>query len=72
MDSNKLTDYRTELLRSQQVLSRRLGVLVNVGHHVYKFCREKIWITSWAVRAYGIYARVSDVSEIERVSEMNE
>ena len=40
MDSNKLTDYRTELLRSQQVLSGCFGVLVNVGHHVYKFCRE--------------------------------
>ena len=28
--------------------------------------------TSWKVLAYGIYARVVDVSEIERVSEANE
>ena len=28
--------------------------------------------TSWKVLAYGIYARVVDVSEIERVSEVNE
>ena len=28
--------------------------------------------TSWKVRAYGIYARVVDVSEIERVSAANE
>ena len=28
--------------------------------------------TSWKVRAYGIYGRVVDVSEIERVSAANE
>ena len=28
--------------------------------------------TSWKVWAYGIYARVVDVSEIERVSAVNE
>ena len=28
--------------------------------------------TSWKVLAYGIYARVADVSEIERVSAANE
>ena len=28
--------------------------------------------TSWKVLAYGIYARVVDVSEIERVSAVNE
>ena len=28
--------------------------------------------TSWKVLAYGIYARVFDVSEIERVSAANE
>ena len=28
--------------------------------------------TSWKVRAYGIYAQVVDVSEIERVSAANE
>ena len=38
------------------------------------FTREKndIENTSWKVLAYGIYARVVDVSEIERVSAANE
>ena len=31
-----------------------------------------IYITSWSVRAYGIYARVGDVSKIEQVSAANE
>ena len=33
---------------------------------------EHIENTSWKVLAYGIYARVVDVSEIERVSAANE
>ena len=33
---------------------------------------ELIENTSWKVLAYGIYARVVDVSEIERVSAANE
>ena len=33
---------------------------------------EDIENTSWKVLAYGIYARVVDVSEIERVSAVNE
>ena len=33
---------------------------------------EDIENTSWKVLAYGIYARVVDVSEIERVSAANE
>ena len=33
---------------------------------------HKIENTSWKVLAYGIYARVIDVSEIERVSAANE
>ena len=33
---------------------------------------EEIENTSWKVLAYGIYARVVDVSEIERVSTANE
>ena len=32
----------------------------------------KIENTSWKVLAYGIYARVVDASEIERVSAANE
>ena len=34
--------------------------------------RAEIENTSWKVLAYGIYARVVDVSEIERVSAANE
>ena len=36
------------------------------------FRAQKIENTSWKVLAYGIYARVVDVSEIERVSAANE
>ena len=36
--------------------------------HVMAFIEN----TSWKVLAYGIYARVVDVSEIERVSAANE
>ena len=32
----------------------------------------EIEITSWKVRAYGIFTRVGEVSEIERVSAANE
>ena len=32
----------------------------------------KIEITSWKARAYGIFTRVGEVSEIERVSAANE
>ena len=34
--------------------------------------REDIEITSWKTRAYGIFTRVGEVSEIERVSTANE
>ena len=33
---------------------------------------EHIEITSWKARAYGIFTRVGEVSEIERVSAANE
>ena len=33
---------------------------------------EKIEITSWAGGAYGIFAQVGDVSEIERASEISD
>ena len=36
------------------------------------FYGAEIENTSWKVLAYGIYARVVDVSEIERVSAANE
>ena len=34
--------------------------------------QEEIEITSWKARAYGIFTRVGEVSEIERVSAANE
>ena len=33
---------------------------------------KEIEITSWKARAYGIFTRVGEVSEIERVSAANE
>ena len=33
---------------------------------------EEIEITSWKARAYGIFIRVGEVSEIERMSAANE
>ena len=35
------------------------------------FWRKEIEITSWKVRAYRIFTRVGEVSEIERVSAAN-
>ena len=37
-----------------------------------KIVAAEIEITSWKVRAYGIFTRVGEVSEIERVSAANE
>ena len=37
-----------------------------------KNTRKEIEITSWKARAYGIFTRVGEVSEIERVSAANE
>ena len=34
--------------------------------------KQEIEITSWKARAYGIFTRVGEVSEIERVSAANE
>ena len=44
------------------------------GTPLYGMCHWTGYIenTSWKVLAYGIYARVVDVSEIERVSAANE
>ena len=39
------------------------------------FINTQVWdieITSWKARAYGIFTRVGEVSEIERVSAANE
>ena len=46
--------------RSRLIIGRVFIVLVYIEN------------TSWKVLAYGIYARVVDVSEIERVSAANE
>ena len=34
--------------------------------------KKEIEMTSWKARAYGIFTRVGEVSEIERVSAANE
>ena len=47
-----------------------LGVVKGTKDHFFKndiFTCEDIENTSWKVLAYGIYTRVVDVSEIERV-----
>ena len=41
-------------------------------HDNVQVANAEIENTSWKVLAYGIYARVVDVSEIERVSAANE
>ena len=46
----------------------QLESLLHLGQIVITFIEN----TSWKVLAYGIYARVVDVSEIERVSAANE
>ena len=46
--------------------------LLNVIEDYCYFWGVHIENTSWKVLAYGIYARVVDVSEIERVSAANE
>ena len=56
----------SETLRNS---SRHHVVVFNEMKVVYKVYIEN---TSWKVLAYGIYARVVDVSEIERVSAANE
>ena len=49
-----------------------LGLITSDFQYVQKTRRQYIENTSWKVLAYGIYARVVDVSEIERVSAANE
>ena len=48
----------------------RITLEVNTNEGIEKIGLVNVNIenTSWKVRAYGIYARVVDVSEIERVS----
>ena len=50
-------------------LSIKLQFFLRTGQGHEMRCIEN---TSWKVLAYGIYARVLDVSEIERVSAANE
>ena len=54
---NLFTRAMNEIVETAPVLSYDVG---------------KIQITSWKVRAYGIYARVVGVSENERVGERSE
>ena len=50
-------------------LSIKLQFFLRTGPGHKMRCIEN---TSWKVLAYGIYARIVDVSEIERVSAANE
>ena len=63
--------------RSLSLISLTLAVqdCISLSSHMIrsgfnKFIVKKVYIenTSWKVLAYGIYARVVDVSEIEQVS----
>ena len=49
------------------VMNKHLNILIDCTHLI-----RHIENTSWKVLAYGIYARVVDVSEIERVSAATE
>ena len=52
-------------------LNKRLAWRLTTGSAFIKMARL-IENTSWKVLAYGVYARVVDVSEIERVNAGNE
>ena len=52
--------------------SSLITVISMDSHSPNKFSTAKIKITSWKARAYGIFTRVGEVSEIERVSAANE
>ena len=49
-----------------------IWVYMGVYGYIYGVYKEYIENTSWKVLAYGIYERVVDVSEIDRVSAANE
>ena len=55
----------------EAVLKNKIESRVDVGS-MYLWMEKYIENTSWKVLAYSIYARVVDVSEIERVSTSNE
>ena len=57
----------TSLLGPLSYSSPGTQICTRTGNEV-----EKIEITSWAGGAYGIFARVGDVSEIERASAASE
>ena len=72
---------RTQILILCHYFIRRLHVFLrqNFRHLHIDGDRSIKWrgigeieITSWKARAYGIFARVGKVSEIERVSAANE
>ena len=67
LEHNRFVEYRYSVgcleLRGSGYTPMVLGIV--------KYMRA-IENTSWKVLAYGVYARVVDVSEIERVSAANE
>ena len=64
-------NYQSNLFQFSCIL---LTVLVVLSSMILYYSKLIAYIenTSWKVLAYGIYARVVDVSEIERVSAANE
>ena len=63
----KLIFTRKVVHLAYRIFSRRIYMKIRFSSQM-----REIENTSWKVLAYGIYARVVDVSEIERVSAANE
>ena len=54
------------------LLQMKFHVTFNQAYLCLSYNGCQIEITSWKARAYGIFTRVGEVSEIERVSAANE
>ena len=59
------------LQKAQKPLLKGITAVAKVLSNFMKVEKD-IEITSWKARAYGIFTRVGEVSEIERVSAANE
>ena len=66
----KLIQFKPTLNGGEGAISRVMKIYER-KLFISKVCAE-IEITSWKARAYGIFTRVGEVSEIERVSAANE
>ena len=66
------TRRRTERYLKKEKKKDENSLIIRGNRLARPLAHTDIENTSWKVRAYGIYARVVDVSEIERVSAANE